>query len=125
MRVLAVVTGIAFVMISVAYGIAYIFGEGSIKLPIRLYYITFIFSILFVIFSVFLEKERDVVYPWYLLGGAIASAISSFIITASIGGIIYVYEKGLGGLSIETVFYALSLFIVLSMVLFNLARHKL
>lgn len=111
-------------MISVAYGIAYIFGDGSIKLPIEPYYIAFIFALGFVIASVFFEK-RGAVYPWSLVGGAIASACLAFIITASIGGLKYIWEKGPWGLSIETVFYALSVCIILSMVLFNLARHKL
>jgi len=34
----------AFIMVSVAYGIAYIFGEGSIRFPIGAHYIIFIFG---------------------------------------------------------------------------------
>ncbi len=121
-RVLATVGGMAFIMISTAYGISYIVEIDSYPLPP--YYILFIFAIGFVIASVFFEK-RGAVYPWSLVGGAIASACIAFIITASIGGIRYVWGKGLGGLSTDTVFYALSISIILSMILFNLARHKL
>jgi hypothetical protein len=73
---------------------------------------------------VFFEK-RGALYPWSLVGGAIASAILAFIITASVGGIRYIWEKGLGGLSTDSAFYGVSISIILSMVLLNLAKHKL
>ena len=121
-KILAIVAGMAFIMISVAYGITYIIAEGVS--PIPPYLILFIFAIGFVLASVFFEK-RGAMYPWSLVGGAIASAILAFIITASVGGIKYIWETGLGGLSTDTAFYALSISIILSMVLLNLARHKL
>ena len=124
-RVLTVVAVMAFIMVSVAYGITYIFEGGSIKFPIQPYYILFIFSIGFVISSVFFEKVRDAVYPYSLLGGAIASAILTFIITAAIGGMYYISDNGFKLLSSDTWVYALSTCIILSMVLFNLAKHKL
>lgn len=124
-RVLTVVAVMAFIMVSVAYGITYIFEDGSIKYPIQPYYILFIFSIGFVISSVFFEKVRDAVYPYSLLGGAIASAILTFIITAAIGGMYYISDNGFKLLSSDTWVYALSTCIILSMVLFNLAKHKL
>ncbi|HLB71345.1 MAG: hypothetical protein OIN88_16020 [Candidatus Methanoperedens sp.] len=115
----------AFIMVSVAYGIAYIFGEGSIRFPIGAHYIIFIFAIGFVIFSVFFEKERGAIYPWSLLGGTIVSAIFSFIVAASIAGIRYIWEKGFTVLGTDTWFYALSVSIILSMILFNLAKNRL
>ncbi len=121
-KILAIVVGMAFIMISVAYGITYILAEGVSPLPP--YLIVFIFAIGFVLASVFFEK-RGALYPWSLVGGAIASAILAFIITASFGGLIYIWEKGLGGLSTDSAFYGVSISIILSMVLFNLARHKL
>ncbi len=124
-RVLTVVAVMAFIMVSVAYGITYIFEGGSIKFPIQPYYILFIFSIGFVISSVFFEKVRDAVYPYSLLGGAIASAILTFIIIAAIGGMYYISDNGFKILSSDTWVYALSICIILSMVLFNLAKHKL
>ncbi len=124
-RVLTVVAVMAFIMVSVAYGITYIFEDGSVKFPIQPYYILFIFSIGFVISSVFFEKVRDAVYPYSLLGGAIASAILTFIVTAAIGGMYYISDNGFKLLSSDTWVYALSICIILSMVLFNLAKHKL
>ncbi len=124
-RVLTVVAVMAFIMVSVAYGITYIFEDGSINFPIQPYYILFIFSVGFVISSVFFEKVRDAVYPYSLLGGAIASAILTFIITAAIGGMYYILDNGFKVLSSDTWVYALSICIILSMVLFNLAKHKL
>ncbi|KCZ72107.1 hypothetical protein ANME2D_01509 [Candidatus Methanoperedens nitroreducens] len=124
-KVLAIVAGMAFIMVSVAYGITYMFEDDSIIFPIEPYYILFIFSIGFVLFSVFFEKERGAIYPWSLLGGAIASAIFSFIITAAIGGMRFISNNGFQLLSSDTWVYALSICIILSMVLFNLAKHKL
>lgn len=121
-KILVIVAGMAFIMISVAYGITYMVEIGSY--PIPPYLILFLFAIGFVIASVFFEK-RGAIYPWSLVGGAVASAILAFIITASVGGIKYVWEKGLGGLSTDSAFYALSISIILSMILLNLARHKL
>jgi len=113
----------AFIMVSVAYGITYIFNIDPY--PVPLHYVFFIFAIGFVIFSVFFEKERGAIYPWSLMGGAIASAIFTFIVTAAIGGIRYISEKGFTVLGTDTWFYSLSICIILSMILFNLAKHKL
>ncbi len=124
-KVLAVVAVMAFIMVSVAYGITYIFESGSIEYPVQPYYILFIFSIGFVISSVFFEKVRDAVYPYSLLGGAIASAILTFIITAAIGGMRYISNNGFKVIGSDTWIYALSICIILSMILFNLAKHKL
>ncbi len=115
----------AFIMVSVAYGISYIFVNGSIRFPIQPYYILFIFAIGFVVFSVFLEKERDAVYPYSLLGGAILSAILSFIIIAAIGGMRYISDNGFKVLGTETWIYSISICIILSMILFNIAKNKL
>ena len=121
-RALGVVVAMALVMISVAYGIEYMF-EGFNPLPA--YVIIFVFAIMFVVASVFFEK-RGAEYPWFLIGGGIASACLVFIITASIGGIRYVLEIGIyGALSIETVLYSLSICMILSMILLSLLRHKL
>ncbi len=122
---LAIVSGMAFFMVSVAYGISYIFVNGSIRFPIQPYYILFIFAVGFVVFSVFLEKERDAVYPYSLLGGAIVSAIFSFIIIAAIGGMRYISDNGFKVLGTETWIYSISICIILSMILFNIAKNKL
>lgn len=124
-RVLAVVVIMAFVMISVAYGITYIFENGSINYPIEPQYILFVFSIGFVILSVFFEKVREAIYPYSLMGGAIASAVLTFVIIAALGGMRYIWSNGFRLLNSEAWIYALSICIILSMVLFNLAKHKL
>ncbi|MBU4374146.1 MAG: hypothetical protein KJ714_06840, partial [Euryarchaeota archaeon] len=56
-RVLAIVAGMAFIMISTAYGISYLVEIKSY--PIPPYLILFIFAIGFVLFSVFIEKKRE------------------------------------------------------------------
>jgi len=72
----------------------------------------------FVLAAVFYEK-RGALYPWLLIGGAVTSMGVVFIITAIIGGIRYVLEKGFTGLGTDTVFYSLSICIILSMILYN------
>lgn len=124
-KVLAIVVGMASIMVSVAYGIGYIFTDGSIRFPIEPYYILFIFSIGFIIFSVYFEKERGAIYPWSLMGGAIVSAIASFILIAAIGGFRYISDNGFKDLTTDIWFYALSICIILSMILFNTAKNKL
>ncbi len=108
----------AFVMVSVAYGIKYILEINPF--PVPLHYIFFIFAIGFVIFTVYFEKERDAIFPWSLLGGAIASAILSFILSAAVGGIVFISKEGFTVLSTETWFYSLSICIIVSMILFKL-----
>lgn len=123
-KVLAIVVLIASVMVSVAYGIQYIIDTNQI--PVPLHYIVFIFAIGFVVFSVYFEKERDAIYPWSLLGGAIVSAIFSFIVMAAIGGILYIISvRSLIDIGTDSWFYALSICIILSMILYNLAKNKL
>jgi hypothetical protein len=122
-KILGIVAGMAFVMISVAYGITYIFEDGSIKLPIALHYILFIFSIGFVLFSIFFEKEIGAVYPRELIGGALASACLTFIITSAIGGMEYILENGLSRLGIDTVLYAFSISMILSLILYFISKR--
>ncbi len=125
-RVLAVVAGMAFIMISVAYGITYVFNGGNINFPVPPHYILFMFAVGFVLFSVYIEKKReDAVFPWSLLGGAVASVVVTFIITAALGGMRYILDQGFTGLGTDTLVYALSICIILSMILLNLAKHKL
>ncbi len=122
-KVLAIVAGIASVMVSVAYGITYILEINTYPVPVH--YIFFLFAIGFVVFSVYFEKDRGAIYPWSLIGGAIVSAIVTFILTAAIGGLLYISEKGFTVLGTDSWFYALSICIILSMILFNLAKNKL
>jgi len=89
-------------MISVAYGITYIFQTGTIVFPSRPYYFLFIFSIGFVIFTVYFEREIKAVYPRELIGGAMASACLTFLLIACVAGMRYIWEKGLRGIGIET-----------------------
>jgi hypothetical protein len=116
-RVLSIVLGMAIlIMITVVYGINYIIKINPF--PLKPYVLFFIFAIVFVLASVSYEK-RGALYPWFLLGGAVASACFVFIITAIIGGLRYVFEKGFTGLGTDTVFYSLSICIILSMIIYN------
>ncbi|PWB54250.1 MAG: hypothetical protein C3F06_05150 [Candidatus Methanoperedenaceae archaeon] len=125
-RVLSIVMGIAIlIMITVVYGINYIIKVNPF--PLKPYILLFIFAIVFVLASVSYEK-RGALYPWFLLGGAVASACFVFIITAIIGGLRYVFEKGFTGLGTDTVFYSLSICIILSMIIYiqyNIIKEKL
>jgi hypothetical protein len=112
------VAGIAFIMISVAYGITYIFQTGTIVFPFGPYYFLFIFSIAFVIFTVYFEREKKAVYPRELIGGAMASSCLTFLIIACVAGMKYIWEKGLSGIGIETIAYAFSISMILSLILY-------
>ena len=105
-------------MISVAYGITYIFQTGTIVFPFGPYYFLFIFSIGFVIFTVYFEREKKAVYPRELIGGAMASACLTFLIIACVAGMKYIWEKGLSGIGIETLAYAFSISMILSLILY-------
>ena len=105
-------------MISVAYGLTYIFQAGHIVFPYEPYYFLFIFSIGFVIFTAYFEREKKAVYPRELIGGAIASACLTFLIIACLAGMKYIWEKGLSGIGIETLAYAFSISMILSLILY-------
>ncbi|HMB44879.1 MAG TPA: hypothetical protein VKL21_03555 [Candidatus Methanoperedens sp.] len=105
-------------MISVAYGITYIFQTGTIVFPFGPYYFLFIFSIGFVIFTVYFEREKKAVYPRELIGGAMASSCLTFLIIACVAGMKYIWEKGLSGIGIETLAYAFSISMILSLILY-------
>ena len=109
-------------MISVAYGITYIFQTGTIVFPSGPYYFLFIFSIGFVIFTVYFEREIKAVYPRELIGGAMASACLTFLLIACVAGMKYIWEKGLRGIGIETLAYAFSISMILSLILYFVIR---
>jgi len=116
-RVLSIVIGIAVVMMmAVVYGINYV--QKSYQSPVPPYVILLMFAIGFVLASVFYEN-RGALYPWLLVGGAVTSLGVVFIITSIIGGISYVLENGFTRLGMDTVFYSLSICIILSMILYN------
>lgn len=113
---------LAYIMISVAYGITYIFQTGTEDFPIEPYYFLFLFSIGFVIFTVFFEQEIKAVYPREIIGGAMASACLTFLVRAGLAGMKYIWEKGLTGLGIETLAYAFSISMILSLILYFAIR---
>ncbi len=120
-KVVTIIGVMAFTMFLVGYGITYIIEIGYYPIPPHI--ILFIFAIGFVLSSVFFEK-RGAIYPWSLLGSIIASTCLVFIITTTVGGLKYIWEKGFTGLGTDLVFYAFTICIILSMILFNFARHK-
>lgn len=119
---MAIVAGIAFIMISVAYGITYIFQTGTIVFPFGPYYFLFIFSIGFVIFTIYFEREKKAVYPRELIGGAMASACMTFLVITCVAGMKYIWEKGLSGIGVETLAYAFSISMILSLILYFVVR---
>gem|GEM_PF-573147 len=121
-RILAIVAVLAYIMISVAYGITYIFQTGTVLFPIQPYYLLFIFSISFVIFTVYFEREIKLVYPREMIGGAMASSCLTFLIMAGLAGMKYIWEKGLTDLGIETLAYAFSISMILSLILYFAIR---
>ncbi len=126
-RVLAVVVGLAFVLISIAYGFKFMFDPSDdflVKLPMPPYFLLLVFSVGFVLGSVFFEN-RGAEFPWHLVGGAVASLCFTFLLAASVGGVRYIYSNGLSGLGLDNIIYAISISIIVSMILLNLVTHKL
>lgn len=121
-RILSIVAVLAYIMISVAYGIKSIFQTGHMVFPIGPYYFLFLFSIGFVIFTVFFEREIKAVYPREIIGGAIASACLTFLVMAGLAGMKFIWEKGLTDLGIETMAYAFSISMILSLILYFAIR---
>lgn len=122
--IFVVVIAMAFFMISVAYGITYIFGEGHVRMPIKEHYILFIFSLGFIIFTVFFKQKMDASYPRDLFGGATASLFVTFIVVSVSGGIIYIMEKGLKGIGLDNMLYAFSIFMILSMISYYIIKIR-
>jgi len=121
-RILAIVAVLSYIIISVAYGITYLFQAGRVVFPIAPYYFLFLFSIGFVIFTVFFEQEIKAVYPRDIIAGAIASSCLTFLAIAGLAGMKYIWEKGLSGPGIETVAYAFSISMILSLILYFAIR---
>jgi hypothetical protein len=119
-RILAIVAVLAYIMISVAYGITYIVQKESVNFLDP--YFLFMFSIGLVIFTVFFEREKKAVYPRNIIGGAMASACLTFLVMACFAGMKYIWEKGLTGLGIETLAYAFSISMILSLILYFAIR---
>jgi hypothetical protein len=119
-RILATVAVLAYIMISVAYGITYIVQNESVDFLDS--YFLFMFSIGLVIFTVFFEREKKAVYPRNIIGGAIASACLTFLVMACLAGMKYIWEKGLTDLGIETMAYAFSISMILSLILYFAIR---
>jgi hypothetical protein len=120
-RILAIVAVLAYIMISVAYGIKSIFQTGTVVFP-EPHYFSFLFSIGFVIFTVFFEREIKAVYPRELIGGALASACLTFLVMAGFAGMKYIWEKGLTDLGIENMAYGFSISMILSLILYFAIR---
>ncbi len=118
---LTIVAGIAFTMSAVAYGITYIFRAGTFNIPVP-YFFFFIFSIGFVIFTVYFEREKKAVYPRELIGGAIASSCLTFIAMAFVTGVKYIWENGFSGIGIETLTYAFSISMIISLIIYFASR---
>jgi hypothetical protein len=120
-RILAIVAVLAYIMISVAYGIKSIFQTGTVVFP-EPHYFLFLFSIGFVIFTVFFEQKIKAVYPRDMIGGGLVSACLTFLVMAGFAGMKYIWEKGPSGLGIETMAYAFSISMILSMILYFAIR---
>ena len=120
-KTLATVTGMSLIMILVALGIVYLFDKG-LSLPASV--ILLIFAVFFTLGTVFFEK-RGAIYPWSLVGGAIASTGITFLIMSAIGGIFYMASGGLSAIHLNTILYSLSACMIISVITLNLASYKL
>ncbi len=107
-------------MVSVAYGVTDMYTKWSIS-PVPFYVALLLFSIGFMISSVFFEK-RDAEFPWSLIGGAVASSCATFLITAAVVGIADLKAQGIVNVNFA---YAFSVSMILSTVIVHLVKHRL
>jgi hypothetical protein len=121
LQTVAAVVFMSLAMIAVALGIIYLFEVG---LPLPAPVIFLIFAVGFIFGTVFFN-DRGAVHPWSLIGGAIASAGSTFIIMSIIGGILYVATGGLSTIPLSTVIYSLAACMIVSTITLNFATYKL
>ncbi|MDL5502865.1 MAG: hypothetical protein QSU88_06575, partial [Candidatus Methanoperedens sp.] len=70
------------------------------------------------IFTIYFEREKKAFFQRELIGGAIASACLTFLTVACVAGMKYIWEKGLSGIGIETLAYAFSISMILSLILY-------
>jgi len=112
-------TGLAFLMLCIAFGLMFIFGGEA---PIGYPYLLLIFALSFIIGSVFFEKQM-VNRLNSLFYGCLTSLFVTFILTTIVGGIKFVLaDKDLPGN--EVVISSLAICMVISMVIINLLAYE-
>jgi hypothetical protein len=121
LQTLVTVLGMSLTMIAVALGIIYLFDTG---LPLPAPVILLVFAIGFTLGSVFFER-RGAEHPWSLVGGAIASMGTTFLVISIVGGILFVANGSLSTIPVDTVLYSLSACMIVSMITLNFASYKL
>ena len=113
-------TGLAFLMICIAFGLMFIFEKGA---PIDYPYILLIFALSFIIGSVFFEKKMAN-RLFSLFYGSLASLFVTFILTAIVGGIRFVADRDLDLPETEIIISSLAICMIISMVIINLLAHE-
>ena len=114
-------TGLAFLMLCIAFGLMFIFGGEA---PIEYPYLLLIFALSFIIGSVFFEKQM-VNRLNSLFYGCLTSLIITFILTTLVGGIKFVLpEAGKDIPGTDVVISSLAVCMVISMVIVNLLAYE-
>lgn len=87
---LIVSTVMALIMMGAAYGIMYLFSQGS---PLPSYLILLIIAISFIVGSTYFDRRgADQMYS--MIGGGVVSLAAAFLIISVVGGIRYIMENG-------------------------------
>ncbi len=115
---------LALGMISIVFGVIYLFSVSSLKdLPVPLPVLLMVFAIIFVLGSVFFE-ERGAERVGAMVGGGIAAAIVSLILMLICGGVLYLLANGMET-GIDKIVSMLAVCMVIGMVAFNyLQAHR-
>ncbi len=117
-------TSLIFSLILAVIILLCIYGIISItmhELELRTSFITLIFAILMIFFSVLIE-HRGVEFPFYLVGGAILSTISTFLVICLYLGFIWILKKGFPDL--DTLILSLSISMIFSFAIIKLIFSK-
>ncbi|MDY6964743.1 MAG: heat-shock protein [Halobacteriota archaeon] len=112
-------TALAFLMLGIAFGLMYIFEDGT---PIPYSYLLLIFALSFIVGSVLFEKQSfNRTFP--LIFGGLFSFFATFIIAAIVGGIRYIFYN-FTDFEAEIIISALAVCMIISMVIINILAYE-
>ncbi len=119
LEALIVSTTMALLMLGLAFGLIYMDKKGT---PIPDQYLLLIFAITFIIGSVFFEKQKFNRITSLIYGGLFSASVT-FVITAIVGGLIYITKtRDLPATSV--MISALAVCMIISMVITNVLSYE-
>ncbi len=111
--------GISLLILIVAFGLMYIYKSGS---PLSPTLLLLLIAVSFIVGSAYFDKKgAHTIYA--MIGGAIVSAGATFIITALVAGIRYLFE-GAAIPKLEEIISVVALLMITSMIALRVVSYK-